>query len=59
VVASSQYLGDEYTTKKLLEIFGDIDEFENIQKQKQDAEIAMFNAQSNTAVQKTENGDDK
>lgn len=46
VVASSQHLGDEYTTKKLLEIFGDIDEFENIQKQKQDAEMAMFNAQS-------------
>lgn len=46
VLASAQTLGDEYTTKKLLEIFGDIDEFENIQKQKQSEEMAMFNAQS-------------
>lgn len=53
VLASAQTLGDEYATKKLLEIFGDIDEFENIQKQKQDAEISMFNAQSDT-VQSTE-----
>lgn len=35
--------GEKYATKKILETYGDIDEFENVQNQKADDETAIFN----------------
>lgn len=46
LIASAQFCGDEYTTRKILEVNGDIDEFENIQQKKQEEEMTMFNSQS-------------
>lgn len=66
LVAGAQFCGDEYTTKKILEIHGDIDEFDNIQKKKQSDEMSIFNAQAVTmqnnespenAVQPSESSD--
>lgn len=51
LIAGAQFCGDEYTTKKILEIHGDIDEFENIQKQKAEESMSMFNADSEKAMQ--------
>lgn len=42
LIAGAQFCGDEYTTKKILEVHGDIDEFESVQEQKADTETAIF-----------------
>lgn len=57
-IAGAQFCGDGYTTKKILEIHGDIDEFDNIQKQKQADEMSIFNAQSATDITNSDGTND-
>lgn len=49
LIAGAQFCGDAYTTKKILEIHGDIDEFESIQNQKTAESMSMFHADSETS----------
>lgn len=46
VLASAQFLGDEATTRKICELLGMGDDYENIQEQKAAAELAYFTAQA-------------
>ena len=46
VLASAQFLGDEATTRKVCELLGMGDDYENIQEQKAAAELAYFTAQA-------------
>lgn len=45
VISSAQFLGEEATTRKLCELLGMGDEYENIQEQKAASELAYFTAQ--------------
>lgn len=46
VISSAQFLGDEATTRKLCELLGMGDDYENIQEQKAAAELAYFSMQT-------------
>lgn len=43
VLMTAEYLDDEYITKKVLSILGDSDQFEEIQKRKEESEMERFN----------------
>lgn len=43
VLMGAEYLDDEYITKKILSVMGDADQFEEIQKRKEENEMNRFN----------------